>query len=67
MISERLKKVRPLSKRDNSVGDVVVAIVWDRDKTEKESTVCIDWRVIIGVSDNIGTGAEVDTFFLTKV
>ena len=67
MISERLKKVRPLSKKDNSVEDANASMAWDREITDEKGIVYIDWRVVTGLSDNICAGAEVDTFFLTRV
>lgn len=66
MISEKLKKVRPLSEKDNSVEDADAPMAWDRDITEEEGTVCINWRVVTGSSDNIGAGAEVDTLFFDE-
>lgn len=66
IISERLKKVQSLNKRNNSVGDADALVAWDRDITEEKSTVCIDWRVITGSSNNIGIKAEVDTLFFNK-
>ena len=65
-MSERLKKVQPLSKKDNNVGDNNAPMAWDRNITEKEDIFCIDWRVVTGSSDNIGARAKIDTLFFGK-
>lgn len=41
-------------------------MAWDRDIIEEDSIVCIDWRVVTGLSDNIGARAEVNTLFFDK-
>lgn len=48
------------------MGDKDVPMAWDRDIIEENSTVCIDWMVVIGLSDNISVKAEVNTLFFDK-
>lgn len=49
------------------MGDIDASIAWDRDIIEEKSIICIDWKVVTGLSDNIGIRVKVDILFLAKV
>lgn len=67
MISEKLKKVQLLSKKNNNVKDGNALMAWDRDIIEEKSIVHIDWKMVIRSSNNIGVKSKIKTFFLIKM
>lgn len=43
--------------------DTDTPMAWDEDITEEKGIICIDWRIVTGLLDNIDAGTEINTLF----
>lgn len=56
-----------VKQKKNNMGDTNILKAWDKDKTNEEGIVYINWRVIMGLVDSLDGEVEVKTLFSSKI